>query len=147
MTGTDIPEEARRELIQKALEVRGNAYAPYSHYKVGAALLTADGTIVTGCNVESAAFGVGQCAERCALTKAVSEGVREFRAIAIVAALDSALDLAKEPYPTPCGACRQALREFVDPERFPVLMARSLDDVRIMTLEELLPVSFGPSAL
>ena len=94
MTGTDIPEEVRRELIQKALEVRRNAYAPYSHYKVGAALLTADGTIVTGCNVESAAFGVGQCAERCALTKAVSEGVREFRAIAIVAALDSALDLA-----------------------------------------------------
>ena len=147
MTGTDIPEEIQRELIQRAFEVRKNAYAPYSHYRVGAALLCADGTIVTGCNVEAAAFGVGQCAERCALTKAVSEGERAFAAIAIVAALDSAQDLSLEPYPTPCGACRQALREFVNPESFPVLMARSLDDVRIMTLEELLPVSFGPSAL
>ncbi|MDD5850164.1 MAG: cytidine deaminase [Firmicutes bacterium] len=143
----EIPEKTRQELIRQAFAARERAYAPYSHYKVGAALLCQDGTIVTGCNVECAAFGVGQCAERCALTKAVSEGERTFSAIAIAAALDSAVDLAEEPYPTPCGACRQGLREFVDPEAFQVIMARSLTDCRIMSLEELLPASFGPSAL
>ena len=147
MRAAAVPDEMQKKLIESAIAARENAYAPYSHYKVGAALLCADGSIVTGCNVECAAFGVGQCAERCALTKAVSEGKHRFLAIAIAAALDSALDLAEEPYPTPCGACRQALREFVVPEDFPVLMARSPEDVRIMSLEELLPASFGPSAL
>lgn len=147
MKDLPISEEMKGTLIDRAMEARKNAYAPYSHYKVGAALLCSDGTIITGCNVENAAFGVGICAERNALYHAVAEGHRSFQAIAIAAALDSATDLAEEPYPSPCGACRQGLREFADPDTFPVIMAKSRTDYRLMSLEELLPVSFGPADL
>ena len=93
-----------RELIRIAIEARKVAYTPYSHFQVGAALLAADGTVYTGCNVENAAFGSTICAERTACVKAVSEGHREFKRLAIYA--DS------ENWPTPCGACRQFLAEF-----------------------------------
>ncbi len=136
------------ELIQAALSAREQAYAPYSGYLVGAALLCADGTVVTGCNVENASYGATNCAERTAVFKAVSEGKRSFTAIAIAGGPSSAggtsgsLDLAY-----PCGVCRQVLREFCDPAQMTVIVCRSTEDYVIHTLEELLPNSFGPENL
>lgn len=136
-----------KELIEKmiglASDARKFSYAPYSGFSVGAALLTEDG-IVTGCNVENAAFGPGNCAERTAVFKAISEGKNKFKAIAIIAG-----KACEEPtdYTSPCGVCRQVLREFVVPEEFIVIMAKSIEDYKIMTLEELLPMSFGPDNL
>ena len=130
------------ELILKARQARQFAYTPYSNFKVGAALLTADGEIYTGCNIENAAYSPGNCAERTAVFKAVSEGKTDFKAIAIIAGKDNIAD-----YTSPCGMCRQVLREFVKPEEFLVIMAKSEDDYMIMTLEELFPMSFGPSNL
>lgn len=136
---TDIPV---RELIQSAIEARKKAYAPYSGYQVGAALLTNELRIYTGCNIENAAYSPGICAERCAAAKAVSEGWRRWKAIAIAGGRKEALD-----YAYPCGVCRQVLREFADPEHFVVLVARSTEDYRAHLLGELLPESFGPENL
>lgn len=122
------------QLIQKALRAKENAYAPYSNFHVGAAVLGKSGTIYTGCNIENAAYPVTNCAERTALFKAVSEGEKEFLALAVVS--DS------ENYVSPCGMCRQALAEFCGSD-FQILMCRSNGDYKIMTLEELLPESFG----
>ncbi len=125
-----------KELIKKAYEVREKAYAPYSKFKVGAALLTTDDRVFTGCNVECASFGGTNCAERTALFKAISEGYREFKAIAIV---------GKEGVLTPpCGICRQVLNEFASD------IDVVLDDnhkEKIIKLSELLPYSFGPKDL
>ena len=131
------------ELIRLAADARKLAYAPYSNFSVGAALLTDDG-IVTGCNVENAAFGPGNCAERTAVFKAISEGKNKFKAIAVIAG-----KVGEEPsdYTSPCGVCRQVLREFVVPDEFQIIMAKSEMDYRIITLEELLPMSFGPENL
>ncbi len=127
----------REELIKKAFEVRENAYVPYSHFKVGAALLAASGRVYTGCNVESASYGGTNCAERTALFKAVSEGEREYKAIAVVG--DPAT------YTFPCGICRQVLMEFgTDLE---VIVARTENDYKVFTLDELLPHSFTPQDL
>ncbi len=130
------------ELIVKAGEAREFAYAPYSDFKVGAALLTDKDEIYTGCNIENAAYSPGNCAERTAIFKAVSEGKTSFKAIAIIAGKDEISD-----YTSPCGMCRQVLREFVNPKEFYVIMAKTKDDYRAMTLEELLPMSFGPGNL
>lgn len=130
------------ELISKAQIAREFAYTPYSNFKVGASLLTAEGEIYTGCNIENAAYSPGNCAERTAVFKAVSEGKTNFKAIAIIAGMDEITD-----YTSPCGMCRQVLREFVNPKDFFVIMAKSTDDYKIMTLEELLPMSFGPSSI
>lgn len=126
-----------RELVERALEMRRFSYAPYSHFRVGAALECEDGSVYTGCNVENAAYGSSLCAERTALVKAVSEGRRRFVRLAVVG--DSA------DYCWPCGACRQMLREFgTDLE---VLAANREGAYVAISLEELLPHSFGPETL
>ncbi len=131
-------------LIDCAIKARENAYAPYSGYCVGAALLCADGDIVTGCNVENASYGATNCAERTAVFKAVSEGKRGFSAIAIAGGKSGAEVL---DYAYPCGVCRQVLREFCNPSDLTVIVCRSREDYKLMTLEELLPNSFGPDNL
>ena len=123
------------ELLQKARDMKRFAYVPYSHYWVGAALRSKDGRVFTGCNVENAAFGNTMCAARTALFKAVSEGAREFTAIAIA---------AEGSAPFPCGACRQSLYEFAPELR--VLVTWD-GNVREAKLSELLPEGFGPSSL
>lgn len=133
-----------RELIQSALEARKRAYAPYSGYMVGAALLTNELRIYQGCNIENVSFSPTVCAERTALFKAVSEGWRNFKAIAI-AGSPQGEQLTQFSYP--CGVCRQALREFVNPDTFLVIVAKSPDDYELYTLDELLPHSFGPDNL
>lgn len=140
---TALSGELISELIGEALFMRSRSYSPYSEFAVGAALLSADGKIYGGCNIENAAYPVTICAERAAMIKAVSEGVREFRAVAVAGGRE------KEPegYSFPCGSCRQFMREFCDSETFVVIVARSKEDFRIFTLEELLPNSFGPESL
>lgn len=126
-----------RELVERALEMRRFSYAPYSHFRVGAALECEDSSVYTGCNVENAAYGSSLCAERTALVKAVSEGRRRFVRLAVAG--DSA------DYCWPCGACRQMLREFgTDLE---VLAANREGAYVSVPLEELLPHSFGPETL
>jgi cytidine deaminase len=124
-----------RELVALAQAAREKAYAPYSHYTVGAALLTASGQVFTGCNVENAAYPMTICAERTAIVKAVSEGQCEFTAIAV----------ATRNSGSPCGACRQVMREFAP--RLRVLLADDAGHVRQFTLDQLLPESFGPESL
>lgn len=133
-----------KELITAAIEARRKSYSPYSHYQVGAALLTADGQIVTGCNIENAAYGPSNCAERTAFFKAVSEGIRDFAAIAIVGSPEGE---ALTQFAYPCGVCRQVMMEFCEPLRFQVIVAKSEEDYRVMTLAQLLPESFGPANL
>ena len=132
-----------KDLILAAIEARKNAYTPYSHFQVGAALLAEDGTVYRGCNVENAAYTPTNCAERTAFFKAVSEGRRSFRAIAIVAAPQGT-----PLQPTaPCGVCRQVMMEFCDPDSFRILMATSPEDYKIYTLRQLMPEGFGPADL
>lgn len=144
------------ELVKMALEAREMAYTPYSHHMVGAALMCEDGTVFKGCNVENAGYTPTNCAERTAVFKAVSEGYTKFTSIAVVGGMS---DLKALPLCAPCGVCRQVLREFVTPNTFKVLLA-AVDDVtdlsklteeqvhiKVMTLDELLPVSFGPENL
>lgn len=126
----------RKKLLEMAKKARENAYAPYSNFKVGAAIITEDGKVFTGANVENASYGLSICAERVALFKAVSEGYRKFKAIAIVADTDGPV--------SPCGACRQVLSEFGDMD---VIMANVKGDMKVMKLSELLPESFTPEDL
>lgn len=128
-----------QELIRKALEVRQKAYAPYSGFMVGAALLCKDGRIFTGCNIENASYGATNCAERTAFFKAVSEGYREFTAIAIAGGRKEAQSLE---YCAPCGICRQVMSEFCDPDAFLVILPRSEEDYKSYTLGQLLPLGF-----
>lgn len=132
-----------RNLIREAMDGMERAYAPYSHHHVGAALLTMNEKIYTGCNIENASFSPTNCAERTALYKAISEGEREFAAIAIVGGKEGIIS----DFCPPCGVCRQALREFVDPKSFLVILARSEEDYVIYSLDALLPLSFGPDSL
>ena len=125
-----------KDLIEKAIGVRERAYAPYSNFKVGAALLTKDGSVYTGCNIESASYTPTICAERTAISKAVSEGETNFKKIAIVGSSD---------YTFPCGVCRQMIREFG--KDIEIIVANDVDDYQIFTLKELLPYSFGPDDL
>lgn len=131
-----LTNEIRARLIQLAVEARQRAYAPYSNYRVGAAALTSTGKFFTGCNVENASYPNGLCAERVAVFKAVSEGEREFLAIAVVTGNGG----------TPCGACRQVLAEFgLDTL---VLIADGDGNMKQEArLSELLPGAFGPGAL
>ena len=135
-----LTKEMEQNLMQTAIEYRKRSYSPYSHYQVGAALLTADGEIIGGCNIENASYTPTNCAERTALFKAVSEGKKEFTAIAIVG--------GKENQPlefcAPCGVCRQALVEFCDPKKFVVYLGTAVEDYKGYLLEELLPYSFTP---
>ena len=126
-----------QELVDKAFEMHQYSYVPYSHFPVGAALLGADGTVYTGCNVENAAYGSTLCAERTALVKAISEGCRSFTRLAVVG---NSADCC-----WPCGACRQMLYEFAPDLR--VLCARG-DGAFVETkLSQLLPHGFGPKSL
>lgn len=135
-----MEQNKKRELVKTALESRKFSYAPYSDFRVGAALLSNDGRIFTGCNVENASYGVTNCAERTAVFKAVSEGARDFAAIAIVGGLGEALpaDIA-----SPCGTCRQVLAEFCEPDDFLVLLGRGDLTWEEYTLKELLPLGFS----
>lgn len=139
---SDVMNNDAVPLIKAALEVRQNAYAPYSRFLVGAALLTKSGRIFTGCNVENAAFTPSSCAERTALNAAVAAGEREFAAIAVVGGA-SGTTLEKI---YPCGVCRQVLREFV-PDDFPVIAAGSETDYEVHSFGELFPYSFGKNNL
>ncbi|MGD9560063.1 MAG: cytidine deaminase [Oscillospiraceae bacterium] len=132
-------------LAKAALEARRTAYAPYSQFAVGAALLAQDGTVYTGCNVENAAYGLSNCAERTALFKAVSAGAQRFAALA-VAGGPAGCDEAALPRCSPCGACRQALYEFGGPQ-LPVVLAYGGGVLEQHTLGELLPLGFGPEVL
>ena len=125
-------------LIQQAIEVRKYAYAPYSGFMVGAALECKDGTVYTGCNIENAAYTPTNCAERTAFFKAVSEGQREFRRIAIVGGTEEGLtDLS------PCGVCLQVMSEFCDAEDFEIIMAKGVTEYTNRTLGQMLPVRFS----
>lgn len=136
-------EKEIADLIRKAMDMRSRAYAPYSGFTVGAALMCTDGTIYTGTNIENAAYGVTMCAERTAVFKAVSEGKKSFSAIAIIGGKAAADKLAICP---PCGECRQVLREFCT-NRFVVILATSVSDYELHTLGELLPLSFDADKL
>ena len=131
-------EEEKKKMLELAREAMTFAYVPYSHFRVGACLKTADGRYYTGCNIENAAYGPTNCAERTALFKAVSEGMRSFIALAITCSGDRPA--------FPCGVCRQALSEFCSPE-MPVFCADREGNTVDTTLGELLPHSFGPQDL
>lgn len=131
------PDEAGR-LLDAARAARAHAYAPYSGFPVGAALLAQDGRVFTGCNVENASFGLTHCAERVAVGKAVSEGVREYRAIAVAGPADDA------PC-APCGACRQVLFEFGGD--WSLVTPDGAGGARVVSVASLLPGAFGPADL
>ena len=133
----------RDELIEKALAMAQVAYAPYSRFRVGAAVRAASGRIYGGANVENASYGATICAERNAICAAILAGERRLAAIAICGGPDG----KAADYCPPCGICRQAMREFCDPAAFEVILARSVADRRVFTLAQLLPESFGPEAL
>lgn len=126
-----------KELINRALEAREKAYVPYSSYKVGAALLSKSGNIYSGCNIESASYTPTICAERTAISKAVSEGDREIEAIAVVGNPDE--------YTYPCGVCRQVIREFS--KDLTIIIAKNEEEYKLYKLDDLLPHSFGPEDL
>ncbi len=131
------------ELIETAIEQLNFSYTPYSGFKVGAALLTKDGKIYTGCNIENAAYTPTNCAERTAFFKAVSEGERAFQAICVVGGKNGVL----EEYTAPCGVCRQVMMEFCNPETFQIILAIDKERYQIYTLKEMLPLGFGPDNL
>ena len=131
------------KLIGTAIEQLKFSYAPYSNFKVGAALLAKNGEIYTGCNIENAAYTPTNCAERTAFFKAVSEGIKEFDVICIVGGKDGKL----ADYTSPCGVCRQVMMEFCEPEQFKIILAISREEYQIYTLKELLPEGFGPARL
>ncbi len=133
----------RQTLIQAAIDALPGSYVPYSHFHVAAALLCKDGTVYTGINIENAAYSPTICAERSAFVRAVNEGKREFEAIVICGGKDGVIT----DYCPPCGVCRQVMREFGDPKTFQVILAKSLKEYQEFTLEEILPLGFGPENL
>lgn len=132
-----------KEMIDLAIEQLAFSYAPYSGFKVGAALLTKSNRIYTGCNIENAAYTPTNCAERTAFFKAVSEGEREFQGICIVGGKDGVLT----EYAAPCGVCRQVMMEFCDPDTFQIILATGREQYDVFTLRDLLPRGFGPGNL
>lgn len=132
-------EEERRSLLQRAREAASAAYAPYSHFPVGAALLAEDGTIVSGSNVENASYGLSICAERSAAVAAVSAGHRAFRAVAVSA--------PRSRLATPCGACRQFLNEFLPSTGELIIVLDDGESGLEIPFSEILPRAFGPHDL
>ena len=132
-----------RELIDLAIEARKNAYTPYSDFKVGAALLSKEGKVYKGCNIENAAYTPTNCAERTAFFKAVSEGVTDFEAIAIVGGYDK--DGLK--FCPPCGVCRQVMMEFCESDKLRILLLDEDDEIKSYLLKDILPFGFGPKNL
>ncbi len=129
----------KNKLLKLAAEARDHSYSPYSHYAVGAALLTKDGKIYQGCNIENASFTPTICAERTAFFKAVFDGVREFSAIAVIG--------TGELPAFPCGVCRQVMSEFCDSDFEIVTANRDMSNVVVKSLDEMLPERFGPKDL
>lgn len=134
-----ISEQEIKKLIRVAIGFRENAYAPYSGFRVGAALLAEDGFVIPGCNVENASYGAALCAERNAVGKAVGLGYRNFRAIAIAGGMKDGIS----DYTYPCGICRQVLAEFAGDTDLIVIAAKSVTDYKIVSLSELLPEAFS----
>lgn len=128
----------KEELAWKAVEAMGHAYAPYSGYLVGAALLTADGTVYQGCNIENASFTPTVCAERTAFFKAIYDGKRDFRAIAVVGGKGGTVT----GFFPPCGVCRQVMREFCRDD-FEVYLVGKDNEIKALTLKDILPYSFS----
>jgi cytidine deaminase len=135
--GENAVKKEYKKLIKEAKKARKKAYTPYSKFKVGAAVLSADGKIFTGCNIENASFGLAVCAERVAIFKAISEGSIKFKAIAVIGDTDKPC--------SPCGACRQVISEFG--ENIPLIMANLKGDVKIKKIKELLPEAFSKNDL
>ena len=131
------------QLIREAIAAMQYSYTPYSHFRVGAALLTKSGKIYSGCNIENAAYTPTNCAERTAFFKAVSEGELEFEAICVVGGKNGKL----EEYAPPCGVCRQVMMEFCNPESFKIILATDEMHYTEFTLKEILPLGFGPGNL
>lgn len=128
---TELSESEQR-LVEAAAHARSFSYSPYSHFAVGAAVMTSDGEIYSGCNIENQAYSVTNCAERTAIFNAVSEGHDDITLLAVI---------ADTPAPTaPCGACRQVIAEFGIPN---IIMANTMGDVKVVTIDELLPAAFG----
>jgi len=127
-----------KELIIEAIKARENAYVPYSNFKVGSALITSDGTLYTGCNIENASLGATNCAERTAIFKAVSEGHKEIKVIAIVGNLNN--------YTFPCGICRQVINEFATKD-IKIIIAKNENEYLVKTMEEILPGAFSKEDL
>ena len=138
-----INKETIAALVSEADRMLERAYVPYSRFRVGAALLCDDGSIYSGCNIENASYPAGSCAERTAISKAVSEGKTSFLCIVIVGGKEG----IKSDICPPCGVCRQFMREFVDPHSFKVILAKTGTDYKEFLLEDLLPLSFGPDQL
>lgn len=126
-----------KELVALAITASQRSYSPYSSFRVGAALLCADGSVYTGCNIENASFSPTVCAERTAFFKAISEGKREFLKIAVVGGRE---EVGKQIC-TPCGVCRQVMTEFCDPEAFEIILPHG-DEIKTVLLKDLLPLSF-----
>ena len=133
-----MEETQIKDLIKAAKHAMEYAYVPYSKYPVGAALLTADNKIITGCNIENASYGLTNCAERTALFKGVSEGITDYKTIAIICKGDLIA--------SPCGACRQVIAEFLEPES-QVILANSNEEYELTTVEKLLPGAFTPKTI
>lgn len=133
-----------QELILEAKKAREKSYSPYSHFRVGAALLTKSGKLYHGCNIENASYSPTNCAERTAFFKAISEGEREFEKIAIVGGLEGT---EADELCAPCGVCRQVMMEFCKPEEFKVILADGKDKCIELTLKELVPYGFSPENL
>ncbi|XP_029989408.1 cytidine deaminase b [Sphaeramia orbicularis] len=138
LSGGQLTQDTVKKLILQSQEAKKQAYCPYSKFRVGAALLTLDHRVFTGCNVENACYNLGLCAERNAISKAVSEGYRAFKAIAITSDLS-------DHFISPCGGCRQFMREFGP--NWDVYLSKPDGSYLKMTVDELLPVSFGPEDL
>ena len=136
-------DEMNQKLVEEAYAAMKHAYAPYSHFRVGAALLTKEGKIFTGCNIENAAYTPCNCAERTAFFKAISEEVKEFEAICVVGGKGGILN----DYAAPCGVCRQVMMEFCNPESFEIILATSTEQYEILKLKDLFPMGFGPGNL
>lgn len=132
-----------RKIITLAIKARKKSYAPYSHFHVGACLETEDGKYFCGCNIENAAYTPTNCAERTAFFKAVSEGERSFKRIAIVGGGEE----GELQFCSPCGVCRQVMMEFCEPETFQIIVAKSEEEYKVYTLQELFPKGFGPKNL
>lgn len=144
-------------LLEMAIAKLPDSYVPYSHFHCSAALLCSDGTIFQGVNIENAAYTPTICAERCAIFKAVSEGYRDFTAIAVVGCSEEMLESdefkneGKLPgdygNSGPCGVCRQVMEEFCDPEKFDIILGRAADDYKVFKLKDMYPYAFGPADL
>lgn len=134
----------RGVLMTMAIKARQASYIPYSHFSVGAALLCSDGTVYTGSNIENAAFTPTVCAERVAFYKAVSEGKRDFTAIAVAGGKEGA---APDELVAPCGVCRQVMMEFCSGKTFDIILGNSAENLKVYKLGEILPLGFGPENL